>query len=818
MRHATSVLANDSWRFHLGELPDGDPPSGAGDYADQAGWASVTLPHTWNALDTMEADPARHYTRSVGWYVREFARPAAGQRLWVEIEAAQRASAWLNGRPVGAHAGGYTAFTLELTPEQHGLAADASGMPLTLALRVDNLPDRDLIPSDLSDFFLYGGLTRNVRSYLTGPRRIAALRCETETAPEAATLTLRGRLDSPPPRPLTLHLRVSSPEGAVVMEAHETLSAADFALHAGVIREPALWSPDSPQLYTLRLTLGDGEEVWDTVDERIGLRFAAFPADGPFLLNGQPLRLHGTHRHEDWAGCGAAVPDELTRRELALVKEAGFNFIRLAHYPQAPAALDACDELGLVVWEELPWCRGGVGGEPFRAQTRAMLDEMIEQHFNHPAIVFWGLGNELDWESEHPDSSDEQVVAFLGNLHERAKAADPQRFTALRRFEPGARVVDVYSPSIWSGWYGGRYQDYEAALDKALARYPRLLHVEWGGDSHLGRHAVGDHLAAEIGRESDHAERPGIATSAAGPPRASRDGDWSESYLLDLMEWHLQVQLRSRLPGNAQWVFKDFGTPLRPENPIPYVNQKGLVDRAGRPKDVYYLFQSYLSSAPICHVESPTWPVRVGPAGEPQRVRVYSNCARVTLFVNGVSAGERTRDPTAFPAAGLVWQVPLRTGENDLRAVGIAADGREVSHCIRQEYVEKDVEKDVEAIAAVGSVGSGFTWRATLDEPADGAADGADEAPALRVAVQLVDAGGRPLVQDRRRVTFELQGGGRLVDRLGAVGGSRVVELANGRASIVVILAPDDSSSLTNSLIVTAPDVAPATIPLPPGR
>jgi len=806
MRHATSVLANDAWRFHLGELPTGEPPARAADCADHAGWASVTLPHSWNALDTMETDPALHYTRSAGWYVREFARPAAGQRLWVEIEAAaQRARAWLDGRPLGAHAGGYTAFTLELSPqlERHSKAA---GGPPTLALRVDNLPDRDLIPSDLSDFFLYGGLTRNVHSYLTGPRRIAALRCETETTSEAATLTLRGRLDSPPPRPLTLDVRVSSPSGEPVLEAHETLRAADFALPVGVICEPALWSPDSPWLYTLRATLRDGEEVWDSIEERIGLRFAAFPAGGPFLLNGQPLRLHGTHRHEDWAGRAAAVPDELTRRELALVKQAGFNFIRLAHYPQAPAALEACDELGLVVWEELPWCRGGIGGEPFRAQTRAMLDEMIEQHFNHPTIVFWGLGNELDWESEHPDSSDERVVAFLGELHARAKATDPQRFTALRRFEPGARVVDVYSPSIWSGWYAGRYQDYEAALDTALARYPRLLHVEWGGDSHRGRHAVGDHVATEIGQESDHAEQPGVATNAAGPARASRDGDWSESYMLDLMEWHLQVQLRSRLPGNTQWVFKDFGTPLRPENPIPYVNQKGLLDRAGRPKDVYYLFQSYLSSAPMCYVESPTWPVRVGPAGEPQRVRVYSNCDRVTLFVNGVSAGERVRSPAEFPAAGLVWWVPLRAGENDLLAVGIAADGREVSHSVRQEYVEA-----VPGGGEVGGVGSALVWQITPEVPGglDEPDDVADGARALRVAVQLVDARGRPALADqRRRVTFQLQGGGRLVDRLGTVGGSRVVELASGRASIVVIPAMGETATVT----VSAHGIAPITI------
>lgn len=792
MRRAGSTLVNASWRFHLGDLPLSDASLGLGPE-----WAPVTLPHSWNALDTMEADPARHYHRGIGWYVRRVELPARGERLWVEVEAAsQRASAWLAGVPIGEHAGGYTGFTLELTPERHGLAA---GSRATLALRVDNRPDRDLIPSDLSDFFLYGGLTRSVWMYTTGPRRVEALRCETEIADGAGgrvALAVHGRLDEAPSAPAVVRLRLRAPDGRVVRDAQRTVENAAVAFPMEAVPDPALWSPDTPALYTVQLEVHAADDpngaAWDAVSERIGLRTLAFPAGGPFLLNGQPLRLHGTHRHEDWAGRGSAVPDDLSRRELALIKAAGFNFIRLAHYPQASAILGACDELGLVVWEELPWCRGSIGGAPFRDQARAMLDEMIEQHAHHPCIAFWGLGNELDWESEHPDSSDAQVVAFLRELHEHAHARDPHRFTALRRFEPGAAVVDVYSPSIWSGWYRGRFEDYEAALADALARYPRLLHMEWGGDSHYGRHNVGPHLATELAHEADHAERPGTATSAAGPARASRDGDWSESYMLDLMEWHLQVQLRSRLAGNAQWVFKDFGTPLRPENPIPYVNQKGLLDRAGRPKDVYYLFQSYLSAAPMVHIESHTWPLRVGVPAAPQRVRVYSNCPRVTLYVNGVSAGERLRDGTRFPAAGLVWDVPLRGGANELHAVGTAADGSQVGDVVRQEYL----------VAEPGPP-SACAARTQAETTADGERG-------VRVTVRLTDAAGVPVVDDRRRVTFGLEGDGRLLDRLGTVGGSRVVELANGEASILVVPARGATATVT----IAAAGIASATIPI----
>ena len=263
--------------------------------------------------------------------------------------------------------------------------------------------------------------------------------------------------------------------------------------------------------------------------------------------------------------------------------------------------------------------------------------------------------------------------------------------------------------------------------------------------------------------------------------------------MLDLMEWHLQVQLRSELPGNAQWAFKDFGTPLRPENPIPYVNQKGLVDRAARPKDVYYLFQSYLASAPMCHIESPTWPLRAGPPDLPQRVRVYSNCPRVTLFVNGATAGERRRDGTAFPAAGLVWHVCLRAGTNELRAVGIAADGSEVVDALTQDYL----------IAAPGPPAMFHVW--TRSETTPSGEQG------MCVTVQLTDAARVPIVDDRRRVTFALDGDGGLCDRLGITGGSRVIELANGCASMIVIPPPDGIATLT----VTADGITPIAVPVP---
>jgi beta-galactosidase len=755
LRHRGRVSLDGGWRFRF---QDED-------------WEQVRLPHSWNALDTMSLDENR-YRRGTGVYERELQElgPSPGRRLWLEVEAAsQKAQVIADGVGVGGHAGGYTAFTVELPPAAR-----------QLVVRVDNSPDPDLIPSNLSDFFLYGGLTRRVWLYSTGPARIVSVRVEAEVQDGVARVVLVARQDGED----ELSAELRAPDGSLVGEA-----TGRTRLEFGELATPRCWSPDDPALYTATVRAGASDEV----SLRLGLRSFGFPESGTFEVNGKSVKLWGTHRHEDWAGMGSAVPEELTRRELELARRAGFNFIRLGHYPQSPAVLDACDELGLVVWEELPWCRGGVGGHVFEERAGTMLAEMIEQHQHHPSIAFWGLGNELDWEvSDHLGSTEEAVLEFLGELNEMAHRLDPGRLTALRRFEPGAAVVDVYSPSNWSGWYRGRYQDYEAALAALLPRYRRLLHIEWGADSHVGRHGLGPHLGEPLPELSDHGERPGDALTEVGPPRASRDGDWSESYALDLFEWHLQVQARSPLAGSAQWALKDFGTPLRPENPIPYVNQKGLLDRAGRPKDAYHLFASYLSSEPVCHLESPTWPVRVGEHGRPERVRLYSNLEEAELFLNGVSQGRRRRDPTAFPAAGLAWDVQFSEGRNELRACAFGPGGRRLQHRIEQEFR-----------VGPAAAAAGLLTRGSADRTPDGE-------ESILLEAQLVDPAGLPCVDERRRITFRLEGSGRLWGDRGTVDGSRVVEAANGRAAIHVLR----EGVSHGFLVVEAEGVQPARVTL----
>lgn len=732
--HRNVTALEQGWRFR---------------FADEA-WQDVVLPHTWNALDTMRLDPAEHYRRGRGTYILDFVPPhdSEGKRLWLEFGAvAQRGWVYFDDVLIAEHHGGYTAFTVEI-PNRAG----------QLRVVADNSPDPDLIPSDLSDFFLYGGITRPVYLYTTGANRIDHLLVDLDVIAQQAQVRLRGRLYERNHAPLSLHIVLSDQHAsAIVFEQTQTLKAHSWRLQLPDINEPRLWSPEAPYLYHLSVQLLQDNQLLDEYCTYLGFRWFDFVEYGPFHLNGQRLLLRGTHRHDDWAGHGAAVPHHLIEQELLLIKQAGFNFIRLGHYPQDDYTLHLCDQLGLIVWEELPWCRGGIGGETFQQHARTMLREMIMQHYNNPSVVFWGLGNELDWESEHPDSTDQAVAGFLQELHNSAKALDPHRLTALRRFEIGAEIVDVYSPSIWSGWYRGLYEDYEAVLRQAIQRYPRMLHIEWGGDSHVGRHNDGPHIQTNVASDDDHGEVPGTATSQKGFARYSRDGDWSESYIIALMSHHLTVQ--SQIPefaGSAQWIFKDFGTPLRPENPIPFVNQKGLLRRDGQPKDVYYVFKAFQVDQPQIHIESSAWPTRiVSPSGK-TCIRVITNCDSAELFINGISYGCQSRQKSSTPAELLLWEVTLSPGMHTIEAVGINRGTAVTHHEIKQAVILGDEGPPVDAAL-------------TLKTEPDG----------LYLEVQLLGADGHPVGGHERWVRFVSAD---MVRDQGYMGGSAIVHTANGRA------------------------------------
>jgi beta-galactosidase len=767
---------NTNWEFlksDLGGVWEAVRPVTAGNPESLPLWDKVNLPHCFNARDAV--DPDVNYYQGPGWYRTQLDinNPYTNGRTLLHFEGAgQKTEVYVYTTKVAAHVGGYDEWTADITQavadfKKTEVYQKQFKGKIPVEIRCDNSRDLESIPSQLSDFNVYGGIYRYLNLVYTPTLsldKVFAL-ADVDKAGTLGKLSVKARFYNPAKiSAATGVITITDPQGKVIRTTNYSLNslAGDLPVGDFQIKKPALWLPAHPQLYSVTVTATSAGQTF-TQTEKVGFRNFEFVDNGPFNLNGKRLLLRGTHRHEDQAGVAEAMTQEMMVQEMQLMKDMGVNFIRLGHYQQSRIILNLCDSLGILVWEEEPWCRGGLGGDVYKEQARRMLTNMIEQHYNHPAIILWGLGNENDWAGDFPEFDKAKIHAFMSAQNDLAHKLDPSRKTTIRRCDFCADVPDVYSPSIWAGWYRGVYTEYKQTTEDEFKKVKHFFHAEWGGDSHAMRHSENpDGALSKIQTGTGTDERLGDASLTGGAARVAKDGDWSESYICNLFDWHLKEQeTMPWLTGSAFWVFKDFSTPIRPDNPIPYMNQKGVVERDLTKKESYYVFQSYWAEKPMAHIYGHTWPIRWGAEGEQKMVKVYSNCDKAELFINGKSQGIKKRNSQNFPAAGLRWQVVFNKGKNDIKVV--AYKGKDVvTDQITQEYQTDKWDKPAQLV---------------LQKIAD--VDGV-----ITVQVKLLDAKGVQCLDAVNPVSFSLAGDGKLLDDLGTSSGSRKVQAYNGRAII----------------------------------
>ncbi|MGB5983035.1 MAG: glycoside hydrolase family 2 TIM barrel-domain containing protein [Nonlabens sp.] len=719
-------------------------------------WNTVDLPHTWNALDATDLDPG--YRRSSSWYRKmvDIGNKEDQKVYELYFEGVNIVSeVYVNGKKAGGHVGGYIGFTVDITDFVN------SGEN-AISVRVDNSYDPEVIPSQKSDFFIFGGITRDVWLRTLPKVHLDRTQISTPKVSKTKANLIAKVMTSGSMKGYKVEIALKNAAGKIVKSKSTRLKETKTTLKLDV-KNPQLWSPKNPNLYQLVISIKDGNKVIDQTEEQVGFRWFEFKDHGAFYLNGERLLLRGTHRHEEHAGVGAAMSNEQHRADMELIKSMGTNFVRLAHYPQDPEIYKACNELGLIVWDELPWCRGGLGNEQWKENTTGMLKEIINQNYNHPSIVFWSLGNEIYWLPDFENGDDTDAINdYLSELNDLAHEMDPNRVTAIRKYYEGADIVDVFSPSIWSGWYSGSYKSYGKAIAQYKEEYNHFIHTEYGGSSHLGRHTENP-ITGEGEIQADGWEEAIVQTDVAN---IAQIGDWSENYMVDLFDWHLRIsETDPTFVGNAQWAFKDFGTPLRPENDIPYINQKGLVDRDNNPKDAYYVFKSYWSDEPFAWIESHTWTERQGPEGTQREISVYSNAEEVEFFMNGKSMGTKKKDITKFPASGLTWTVDFKEGKNTMRAVGKTKDGTVVNDDLDVNYRFTKNGKAKELTLEYEKLDNGN----------------------YLITAFAKDSNGMRCFDYEERVYFQALSGATTMKSLGTPTGSESIKMANGKASIEIV-------------------------------
>lgn len=559
----TWVLSRDRYRVGLADIHDSPPeprnqryrdidvaaqeaaqPNGFFEFDMQRG-PRVELPGAWNLPQT----EMRFYDGLV-WYQRQFTPPArAGRRAFLRFEAVNyKAVVYLNGQRVGAHEGGFTPFTFEVT-------ALLRAGPNQITVGVDSTRDAQSLPPVFTDWELYGGITRPVRLVYTPATYIDDAHIHL-TGDQQLRATVR--LDGPAAAHQAVSLRIS----ALGLQMQGRTDASGTA-QLQIAAPPGLqrWTPDAPHLYTVALQAGD-----DRLEDRVGLRTVQVVGED-ILLNGVPIVLRGISLHEEEFGPTPAriITPQAARALLSEIKHGlNGNYVRLSHYPHSEVTLRLADEIGLLVWSEIPVYWSVDFKSPQALLTaRRMQAESILRDRNRAALIIWGVGNETP--------GGEHRLRFHSQLADDARALDPSRLVSAALWadkrpvggrleatirDPLADKLDILAINTYTGWYGDNTLDEIAGTHWHNVHGKPLLLSEFGADAKAGFH---------------------------DPLRRRK---FSEEFQADF--YTQTLAMADRIPflrGLSPWILKDFQSPRR-EHPVYQNgwNRKGLVSETGARK------------------------------------------------------------------------------------------------------------------------------------------------------------------------------------------------------------------------------------------
>ncbi|MGB7769053.1 MAG: glycoside hydrolase family 2 TIM barrel-domain containing protein [Verrucomicrobiia bacterium] len=561
---------NRDWKFLLGDHPGAQAVS-----YDDAGWEDIGLPHSFSL--PYFASP--EFYVGYGWYRKHFVVPPqwSGKRLFLEFDGAfQDAEIFVNGQGIGEHKGGYTGFSCDIT------RAVQPGNNV-VAVRLNNQWDPQLAPR-AGEHVFSGGIYRDVRLVVTDPLHVTwygtfVTTPEVSKASGTVNVKTEVRNDGAAVKNCVLKTDILAPDGQTVASMTSTQSIPagttfTFNQTSRPVPRPRLWHPDHPFLYTAVNRVFDGSQFADHYTTTFGFRWFKWTADRGFFLNGEHYYFKGANAHQDHAGWGDAVADSGFDRDVKLVKDAGFDFIRGSHYPHAPAFADACDRLGVLFWSENcfwgtagfknPWGSSAYPPEAknqpgFEQSVRNSLRDMIRINRNHPSIIVWSMDNEVFFTDP---STLPKVRTFLRGLVAYSHELDPTRPAAIG----GCQRGDIDKLGDIAGYNGDGARLF---INPGI----RSVVTEYG---------------------STMADRPGPYEPGWGD-LVTGPGDKSKPFF-----W--RYPWRS---GEALWCAFDHGSIAGRR-----FGAMGMVDYFRLPKRMWYWYRNEYR-----HIPPPAWPVGGAPAG-----------------------------------------------------------------------------------------------------------------------------------------------------------------------------------------------------------
>jgi beta-galactosidase len=680
-------------------------------------WQTVCLPHT------AKVEPLVIISPWVGtsWYKKDFTpKPEwKNKKVFIEFGAAmQKAEVWLNGKHLLTHFGGYLPFTVDISKDL------LFGKSNWLLVKTDNQDNPDIPPGkpikDL-DFCYYSGIYRNVSVIITNPLHITDAVYENKAAsggvrvwyPEISsssakvTVSTHIKNESGKPKDFYLVSKIIDKSGKTIVSTTSEKNRIDAKSDKSILQNfliinPSLWHPDHPDLYTLQVSIKENSVIVDEIKTRIGIRKYELK-DEKLLVNGEPLLLVGTNRHQEYPYIGNALSDNAQYRDAVKIKEAGFNIVRLSHYPQSPAFMDACDELGLLTIAAIPGWQF-VGKDTFMQRSYQDARDLIRRDRNHACVVFWELSLN---ESPMPDS-------FMQNMVSIAKKESPE--SKLITCGWINKYYDVFIPARQHANFPDYWKKYNSATP--------LFTGEYGDWEYFAKDA-GLNQAGYAGLKAD--ERTSRQLRGDGEKRLLQQAlNYQEAHNDNLKNPHL---------GDANWLMFDYNRGYSPD-----IESSGIMDIFRLPKFAYYFYRS--QSKPTLKIAS-YWNEK----SDFNHIKVFSNCNEVALYLNNTLIGKQKaiKDEISdkLPSPPFIFDVQ-QFEPGTLKAVGY----------IDNRVVSEDV---------VTTEGKATNIKLTYD--ISGRPLKADGADVIFVHATICDANGNQVFSSNESVQFTVKGNGKLIGK-----------------------------------------------------
>ncbi|MEN9444775.1 MAG: hypothetical protein RIS47_1665 [Bacteroidota bacterium] len=712
---------NDNWHFML----DADSSDYSAVCKDST-WRVLDLPHDWSIEgEFSEANPATvgggALPGGVGWYRKDFVLSTddATKHIFIDFDGVYcNSEVWINGHSLGKRPNGYISFRYELTPY-----LKPTGETNTIAVKVSNSPQPN------SRWYSGSGIYRNVWLLKLNPVHIAqwGTYITTPTITEKqAEIHIETAVDNQDTQNVNLSVvtTILDANGKEVAKNETTLSInkqqSAKAQTSIKLHKPNLWSIESPYLYTAVTELKSGKEITDRYETKFGVRSFQFDTHKGFSLNGKSLKINGVCNHHDLGCLGTAVNYRALERQLEILKAMGCNGIRTSHNPPAPELLQLCDKMGFIVMDEAfdMWKKGK---NPYDYSInwdkwhQTDLRDLILRDRNHPSVFIWSIGNEI------PEQGDSTGITIGKELSDLIRVLDPTRPITSAMNEP--RPYNMIYRSNGLDLVGYNYK--HERFDSFPEHFPGKKFIATETVSALQTRGHYDQQSDSIRIWPIRWDLP-FTTGNTDNTCSAYDNchaPWGSTH----EDTWKQIKKYPFLSGQFIWTGFDYLG-----EPTPYLwpsrsSYFGIIDLAGFPKDVYYMYQSEWTDQKVLHL-LPHWNWAPGQTID---VWAYTNATEVELFLNGKSLGKRSKQGDDIH---LMWRVNYQAGE--LKAIGTW--GKETQ------------------TTRVRTAGPATTFRATPDR----AIIRADKSDLSFVSIQMLDKDGNPAPMANNQMAFNIEGKG----------------------------------------------------------